>query len=90
MDINYNAVAQLMGMDDRIGSSHTQVPGPDGKKGYGGTCFPKDINSLLKLIEKTGGKESHIVRGAVYRNEIIDRPEKDWENDKGRAVTDEN
>jgi len=89
MDISYGAVAQLMGMDDRIGPSHTQVPGPDDKRGYGGTCFPKDINSLLKLIEETGGKESYIIRSAVYRNEIIDRPEKDWRDDKGRAVTDE-
>ena len=22
--------------------SHTMVPGPDGKRGFGGTCFPKD------------------------------------------------
>lgn len=84
MNVNYNAVAQLMGMDERIGSSHTQVPGPDGKFGYGGTCLPKDINSLLKQIQ--GKSQSHIVNSAVYRNEIVDRPEKDWNQDKGRAV----
>jgi len=84
MNVNYNAVAQLMGMDERIGSSHTQVPGPDGKFGYGGTCLPKDINSLLKQIQ--GNSQSHIVNSAVYRNEIVDRPEKDWNQDRGRAV----
>ena len=30
---------------------HTQVPGPDGKYGYGGKCFPKDVNALAALIK---------------------------------------
>jgi nucleotide sugar dehydrogenase len=85
LDINYDAVGQLMGMDKRIGESHTSVPGPDGKKGYGGTCFPKDMNSLLNQIKSVS--TSHIINAAVYRNEIVDRPEKDWKEDKGRAVS---
>jgi UDPglucose 6-dehydrogenase len=85
LNINYNAVSQLMSMDNRIGDSHVKVPGPDGKKGYGGTCFPKDINSLLNQIQSVSN--SHIINAAVYRNEIIDRPEKDWKEDKGRAVS---
>jgi len=32
--------------DPRIGSSHTSVPGFDGKRGYGGACFPKDTNAF--------------------------------------------
>ena len=86
LNINYDAIAQLMGMDERIGTSHTSVPGPDGKRGYGGTCFPKDMNSLLNQIKSTSN--SHIISAAVYRNEIVDRPEKDWKQDKGRAVSD--
>jgi UDPglucose 6-dehydrogenase len=38
--------------DRRIGDSHFQVPGHDGDKGFGGTCFPKDINALIKTFEK--------------------------------------
>ena len=34
--------------DNRIGSSHMQVPGPDGRYGFGGPCFPKDTNALLQ------------------------------------------
>ena len=67
-------------MDERIGAGHTQVPGPDGKKGYGGTCFPKDMNSLLHQIKNVS--TSHIIAAAVYRNEIVDRPEKDWKEIK--------
>ena len=29
-----------------IEKEHTQVPGPDGKKGYGGACFPENVASL--------------------------------------------
>ena len=37
--------------DSRIGKSHTKVPGIDNDRGFGGTCFPKDINSLIKQME---------------------------------------
>ena len=29
------------------------VPGPDGKFGYGGKCFPKDVNAFAKMTEGT-------------------------------------
>ena len=32
-----------------INDMHTHVPGPDGKCGYGGKCFPKDVNAFAKL-----------------------------------------
>lgn len=34
-----------------INETHTNVPGPDGKCGYGGKCFPKDVNAFAKLTE---------------------------------------
>ena len=36
-----------------INDVHTQVPGPDGKLGYGGKCFPKDVNAFEKLFRYT-------------------------------------
>ena len=39
-------------MDDRIGSSHTKVPGFDGKQGYGGACFPKDTLAFTKFSDQ--------------------------------------
>lgn len=33
--------------DNRLGTSHTQVPGPDGQYGYGGSCFPKDVKAFI-------------------------------------------
>lgn len=32
-----------------INDTHTYVPGPDGKRGYGGKCFPKDVNAFAKM-----------------------------------------
>lgn len=31
-----------------INDMHTYVPGPDGKFGYGGKCFPKDVNAFAE------------------------------------------
>ena len=38
--------------DSRIGDSHVDVPGPDGKFGFGGKCFPKDLNALMELFKR--------------------------------------
>lgn len=85
LNINYENVRCVAANDDRILHSHTSVPGHDGKKGFGGTCFPKDTSSLKYEMTKSGIKP-YIMEAIIDRNEIIDRPEKDWSNDKGRAV----
>ena len=38
----FDEFRMIAGMDERIGTSHTQVPGWDGKFGWGGHCFIKD------------------------------------------------
>lgn len=83
--IDYEAVRHECGGDVRIGHQHTYVPGPDGKLGYGGTCFPKDTNAL-RCIMQEHDIESPVIDSVVFRNETIDRTEKDWKSDKGRAV----
>jgi len=49
--MDYDVVCEGVTADSRIGKSHTQVPGIDNDRGFGGTCFPKDINSLIKQME---------------------------------------
>ncbi len=87
-NISYRKVRELTLYDDRIGDSHTSVPGPDGKRGFGGTCFPKDISALLHQMLDSG-MMSYILNATRNRNIDIDRKEKDWESKKGRAVLDE-
>jgi UDPglucose 6-dehydrogenase len=36
-----------------INDMHTYAPGPDGKLGYGGKCFPKDVNAFAKMTKGT-------------------------------------
>lgn len=38
----------------KIAPSHTKVPGPDGKLGYGGMCFPKDVNAFTAWAKESG------------------------------------
>jgi len=85
--VNYENIRKVAANDHRILHSHTTVPGHDGKKGFGGTCFPKDTSSLKYEMNKSGMKP-YILEAIIERNEKIDRPEKDWSNDKGRAVID--
>jgi len=84
-DLDYEKVAKLTCLDERITNSHTQVPGPDGKKGFGGTCFPKDMESLRYQLSNAG-LDPKIIKSCILRNKRLDRPEKDWEKSKGRAV----
>jgi UDPglucose 6-dehydrogenase len=80
----YSRLTDALKEDDRIGITHLAVPGPDGKFGFGGTCFPKDINSFLHEM-KIRNIEAPIMKSVIYRNETIDRKEKEWLADKGRA-----
>jgi nucleotide sugar dehydrogenase len=70
--------------DGRIGHSHLNVPGHDGKFGFGGVCFPKDILAMIDLGKKLG-VEMHTLKGAWETNLKV-RPEKDWEKLEGQAV----
>ena len=71
--------------DGRIGDSHLNVPGHDGKLGYGGTCFPKDVNALLSFSKKHNIELNSIAGGWLTNIKL--RPEKDWEKKEGRSVS---
>ena len=79
---------KIASLDQRLGNSHWSVPGPDGKRGYGGTCFPKDISSLINQFEQNE-IQSIILKASFTRNNNIDRKEKDWQKLKGRAVSED-
>lgn len=71
--------------DGRIGDSHLNVPGHDGKLGYGGTCLPKDVNAILTLAKSYGLKLNTIIGG--WKTNLSLRFEKDWEKKEGRSVS---
>lgn len=47
-------VIEAIKLDDRISNHHTSVPGPDGQWGFGGKCFPKDLNGMIYLAQIAG------------------------------------
>ena len=73
--------------DGRIGHSHLNVPGHDGKYGFGGSCFPKDIQALINFGESHGVNMG--VLKSAWETNLKVRPERDWEELKGRAIVDE-
>ena len=61
--------------DGRIGHSHIQVPGPDGKLGFGGNCLPKDVKAILEFSKKLG-INLNTIKGAWETNLDV-RPKED-------------
>ena len=87
LNIDYDKVVEYSTYDERLGKSHWAVPGPDGKLGFGGSCFPKDINALINVCKELN-VSCDTLMGAWVTNLMV-RPEKDWEELKGRAVVDD-
>jgi len=86
-EVNWQQAVDGFVADGRIGHSHLNVPGHDGKFGFGGSCFPKDIQAMIDFSE-TMGVDAKVLK-AVWKKNLEIRPEQDWKNLKGRAVTDE-
>lgn len=51
MGLQWDLILDGVLSDGRIAKSHTGVPGHDGDGGFGGKCFPKDINALIATME---------------------------------------
>ncbi len=85
--IDYSNVIKMATLDKRLGNSHWMVPGPDGDRGYGGHCFPKDMSAFLYFGKQNDTGLSLIEQSIEYNNKI--RTDRDWESMKGRAVSDE-
>ena len=88
LGIDYDKVTEYATYDERLGKSHWAVPGPDGHYGFGGSCFPKDINALIDVAKTKLDLYPHTLIGAWNTNLEV-RPEEDWKKLRGRAVTNE-
>jgi UDPglucose 6-dehydrogenase len=52
--IDWKDIKELVEHDSRIGNTHLNVPGYDGQFGWGGSCFPKDIDAIIHYAEEKG------------------------------------
>lgn len=53
MGVNYLNVQKGCLLSGYINKPHTDVPGHDGRFGYGGKCFPKDVNAFIDCTKGT-------------------------------------
>jgi nucleotide sugar dehydrogenase len=86
-NVNWTTAVDGFVRDGRIGHSHLAVPGPDGKFGFGGSCFPKDIQAMISHARQSSIRP-HVLEGA-WKTNLNVRPERDWENLLGRAIIEE-
>ena len=84
LNIDYDKVVEYATLDDRLGKSHWNVPGPDGDFGFGGHCLPKDLSALIYLAMNLN-TETNVLNAVEETNDVV-RKNRDWENMKGRAV----
>lgn len=82
--LDYDKVIEYATYDERLGLSHWGVPGPDGDRGFGGHCFPKDLSALIKITEDLNTRNNVLVATQKTNDEV--RSNRDWEQMKGRAV----
>ena len=78
--VDYNAVKKTILLDERIGKN-IEVPGPDGDFGFGGKCFPKDLNALIYLARENMYRP-YLLEEIWRLNEKV-RKNKDWLNIEG-------
>lgn len=74
---DWNKMIQTLTYDKRMGNSHMNVPGPDGKFGFGGACFPKDVAAFITYAEKHGKELSVLEEVSRTNAEIRTKYNKD-------------
>ena len=73
---NFATIIKAVGMDNRVGPSHTRVPGFDGKQGYGGACFPKDVSAFTNYKKQlTLLREVSIINNSYRQQYELDKRE---------------
>jgi nucleotide sugar dehydrogenase len=86
--IDYDKVCEYALHDQRIGRTHLAVPGPDGDRGFGGHCFPKDLAAMIYFSNEIMNENSDFLKSVEDSNNRY-RKDRDWESMQGRAVSDD-
>ena len=67
MGLEFNAVKEGAFLTGFIEREHTMVPGPDGKLGYGGKCFPVNMASMRSFLTKNKKEEAAVIFAMIQR-----------------------
>lgn len=66
LGLDYHEVRELWALDGRTEKMHTMIW--HDKRGFGGKCFPKDINAMVKFAEKAG-YDAKLIKQVLASNE---------------------
>jgi UDPglucose 6-dehydrogenase len=70
LGLDWKTISDIASTDPRLGNTHWQVPGPDGSRGFGGACFPKDT-AALEAIAKDLGVELSMLSQSIAKNTTL-------------------
>jgi UDP-glucose 6-dehydrogenase len=70
-ELNYYSVLAAARITGFIEATHTEVPGPDGKYGFGGKCLPKDLAAFADWLTKEGMVGSGSLSSAYRENQYF-------------------
>ena len=65
-------ILKALEADQRLGSLHWEGPGHDGKLGFGGKCFPKDLSGMVEFLESKGVDSSLLKIAQDMNNKLRD------------------
>lgn len=68
MNIDFDKVRSGISIDPRIGESHTFTSAT--QRGWGGLCFPKDTQALLKMAKNNNAELSTLEAAVKYNNKL--------------------
>ena len=66
-NLDYEAVANAVASDKRIGFSHTGITE---ERGFGGHCFPKDTMATIRSAQNSGSRFTLLEEAMDYNNTI--------------------
>lgn len=72
---DYKKIKEVLSIDERI-AKNIEVPGPDGDLGFGGKCFPKDLNALIYLARDKNYRPYLLEE--IWRSNLRWRKDLDW------------
>ena len=75
-DINWDQAMEGLLSSGWVNPMHTQTPGHDGKRGFGGKCFPKDLNAFINYAKLTGTQP--LILESSWEKNLEVRSNKDW------------
>ena len=77
MGANFNHIVAAIDADPRMGNTHMKVPGFDGKRGFGGACFPKDTKAFNSTFKGFTLLDNVVTINNTYRSQYeLDEREK--------------